>query len=170
MLQSPYGGGMIKNRKHIQYVFALLTFFALVYNWISLFTLLVIATLLGVLFGKVFCKWMCPMGLVKESLNKNMSEEASKINMYNYYKVGCPISWIQGLTNKFSLFKIKLNKSECVSCGICDKTCYITTLSKEHSFYKENKQLPGEAFNCSKCLKCVESCPQNSLTFSLKTK
>lgn len=159
---------MIKNRKHIQYVFALLTFFALSYNWISLLTLMLIATILGIVFGKVFCKWMCPMGLIKEFLSKNQSEETRKMNMYNYYKVGCPISWIQGLTNKFSFFKIKFNKDNCINCGLCDKTCYITSFSNEHSLYKENSLNPGEAFNCSKCLKCVDVCPQNSLTFTLK--
>lgn len=158
---------MVKYRKNIQFVFAFAIIIGLSYDLISLVTLLIIGTLSGVIFGKVFCKWMCPMGFIMELMKSKMSDEELKVNMYNYYKVGCPISWIQGVTNKFSFFKIKVNKDKCTSCGICDDTCYITSINKENSFYKEDSKLPGEAFNCSKCLQCVSVCPSKSINFSI---
>lgn len=157
---------MVKNRKYIQITIAVSIYIALSLNLISLATLLIIGLISGIIFGKVFCKWMCPMGLIMEIMKKGMTNEARKVNMYNYYKLGCPISWIQGITNKYSLFKIQVNADKCSSCGLCDKTCYITSINKETSFYKKNKKIPGEAFNCSKCLECTSICPSGSINFS----
>lgn len=159
---------MVKYRKQVQFLFALIIFFALSFNWITIWMLLIIAVITGVIFGKVFCKWMCPIGFIKEIMNKNLTDEQSKVNMYNYYKLGCPISWIQGLLNKVSFVKIKLNTASCTSCGLCDRACYISSISKAHSFIKEGKSTPSEAFNCSKCLVCVDTCPNNSLTYTVK--
>ncbi|MDD4970288.1 MAG: hypothetical protein PHT07_12760 [Paludibacter sp.] len=49
-------------------------------------------------------------------------------SMYQYHKMGCPIAWVSGLLNKWSLFRIKLNTDTCKNCGVCDKECYISTL------------------------------------------
>ena len=159
---------LIKNRRKIQLAFGTIVILAYTSGIISLVQLLVLGLILGVLFGKVFCKWMCPIGFLMESMTKNMPDEALKANMYNYYKLGCPISWIQGVTNKFSIFKVKTDLETCISCGLCDKACYITSLNQSKSFYKEKKENPGEAFNCSKCLECIDVCPVNSIKFTAK--
>lgn len=120
----------------------------------------------GAILGKVFCRWMCPMGFIMELLmgNKKGSEAAQ---MYQYHKLGCPIAWIGGLLNRFSLFRIRRDDSSCTSCGICDKNCYISSLNEEFSLYKEEKKVSSNSFSCSRCLECVSSCPQNSLKFTL---
>jgi len=156
---------LIQKRHYFQLFFGAIIYVALFVFHVNLLYILLGASLLGIVFGKFFCKWMCPMGLIMELMTKNMTEEQKNQQMYNYYKVGCPISWIQGLLNKISFFKIMNNKATCISCGKCDKACYITQLNKESSLYKANKKDPSEAFNCSKCLVCVASCPNGSLTY-----
>lgn len=158
---------MLKFKRPIQIVFSLLVFMIAAYVPNGLLYVLLASVVLGAVFGKIFCKWMCPMGLIKGIMMQNMSEDQQKSHMFNYYKVGCPISWIQGFLNKYSLFKIRKDDA-CISCGKCDKVCYIPTFDQTKSVYKDKKQKAHEAFNCSKCLKCVETCPVNSLKYSFK--
>jgi polyferredoxin len=134
---------------------------------ISLWYILLLGVTTGVVFGKVFCRWMCPMGFLMELIMGSNSKSKFS-SMYQYHKMGCPIAWISGYLNQWSLFKIKLNFDTCKNCGLCDKQCYISTLEPtKYSLYEENKINPGNSYSCSKCLKCVEVCPNGSLKFKL---
>ena len=137
------------------------------YN-ISLWYILIFGVITGVVFGKVFCRWLCPMGFLMEIV-MSLNPDGKFSQMYQYHKLGCPIAWISGYLNKFSIFKIKLNIDTCKNCGLCDKQCYISTLEpQKYSLYKETKINPGNSYSCSKCLKCVEVCPNGSLGYRVK--
>ncbi|MDO9154404.1 MAG: 4Fe-4S binding protein [Paludibacter sp.] len=119
----------------------------------------------GVIFGKVFCRWMCPIGFLMEMIMGGSKQFSS---MYQYHKMGCPIAWASGLLNKWSIFRIKINKDTCISCGKCDKECYLSTIEPaKYSLYKPTKQNSGDAYSCSKCLKCVVACPNGSLKYKI---
>ena len=134
---------------------------------ISLLYILLAGIVLGVVFGKVFCRWVCPMGLIME-LIMSMSSDGKFRQMYQYHKVGCPIAWISGLLNRYSLFKIKLNAESCKNCGICDKKCYIVAMEPaKFSLYKPKGIRPGDSYTCSKCLECVAACPNGSLKYKM---
>lgn len=142
-------------------------YYFITWHQLSLWYVLAAGVILGVVFGKVFCRWVCPLGLVMElfmSLNPN-----GKIKqMYQYHKVGCPIAWISGLLNRVSFFKIKLNADSCKNCGICDKQCYIVSMEpQKFSLYKPKLENPGNSYTCSKCLKCVAVCPNGSLNYKI---
>lgn len=155
---------LISYRPYIQLFFALVFFYAIFHAQVSLALIALVATVLGGLLGKTFCKWMCPMGLIMEFMQRSMSDDQKRHHMYNYYKLGCPISWIQGFLNPYSFFKIKNDKAACIACGKCDRACYIVSLNQEMSLYKSDKKEAQAAFNCSKCLSCVASCPTGSLS------
>lgn len=134
---------------------------------ISLWYVLLAGVILGVVFGKVFCRWVCPMGLIMEIM-MGMNKDGKIKAMYQYHKIGCPIAWISGWLNKFSLFKINLNTESCKYCGICDKKCYIVAMEPaKYSLYKPAMEKPGYSYTCSKCLECVASCPNGSLTYKI---
>jgi len=134
---------------------------------ISLWYILAAGTIMGVIFGKVFCRWVCPMGLIMEML-MGLSPDGKIRQMYQYHKVGCPIAWISGFLNKYSIFRIKLNEDTCKNCGICDKKCYIVAMEPtKYSLYKPLLEKPGSSYTCSKCLECVASCPNGSLTYKV---
>ena len=136
------------------------------YN-VSLLYIMIAGMVLGVIFGKVFCRWACPLGLMMEMMMK-MNPSGMASSMYQYHKLGCPIAWVSGFLNKFSFFKIDLAHT-CTSCGKCDKTCYMVELEPEKfSFYKEDKQRPGDNYSCSRCLECVDVCPNGSLSYTPK--
>jgi polyferredoxin len=134
---------------------------------ISLWYVLLAGVTLGLIFGKVFCRWICPMGLIMELL-LSISPDGKFRQMYQYHKLGCPIAWISGFLNRFSLFKIELNRESCKNCGICDEKCYIVAMEPaKFSLYKPKGIRPGDSYACSKCLECVAVCPNDSLTYKM---
>lgn len=158
--------GMILNRRMIQAIIGALVFVAVFVYQFNLLYVLGVGALTGIVFGKVFCRWMCPLGFIMELLMGG-SGDAKKQQLYNYHKLGCPIAWVSGYLNRFSLFKIKRDASKCIDCGKCDKACYIATLNKDFSLYNVKKKEPSSQFSCSKCLECVATCPTNSLQYKI---
>lgn len=71
----------------------------------------------------------------------------------------CPVGAFLGLVSRFSLFKIRLDKSLCTSCGKCSAVCKagcIDVKSRELDFSR-----------CVGCLNCLTSCPSNGVVFSM---
>ncbi len=159
---------LISKRVIILSVIGVLFYLAINHFNISLWYVLLFGAFTGVIFGKVFCRWMCPIGLLMEIM-MSLNKDAKVKQMYQYHKLGCPIAWISGWLNKFSLFRIKLNDDTCKNCGICDKECYIVAMEPaKYSLYKPAKIKPGDSYTCSKCLKCVAVCPNGSLTYKVQ--
>lgn len=158
--------GIVSNRRLIQALVGGILIVLVFYFKVSLLYVLGIGVLAGFIFGKVFCRWMCPLGFVMELMLGN-DTEAKQLQLYNYHKFGCPIAWISGFLNRISLFKIKRDTNKCVDCGICDKTCYISSLNKDYSLYKNSKKNPTLHYSCSKCLACVDKCPTKSLKYKI---
>ena len=156
---------LVNARFYILAITGVLLYLAISKWHISLWYVFIAGSLLGVVFGKVFCRWGCPMGLVMEIM-MNLSPDGKVRQMYQYHKIGCPIAWVSGFLNKFSLFRIQLNEKSCITCGKCDKQCYIVAMEpQKYSLYKPGLSEPGSSFTCSKCLQCVASCPNGSLQY-----
>ncbi len=154
-----------KNRKVIQVIMGVATYLLVSFFQISLWWVVAFGSVIGIIWGKVFCRWMCPMGIMMEFMMKLSPDDSFK-NMYQYHKIGCTIAWISGWLNKISVYKIDVNLDTCKKCGLCDKACYMPSLDKKKfSLYKPALINPAESFSCSKCLQCVEKCPNGSLTF-----
>ncbi|MBN2657869.1 MAG: 4Fe-4S binding protein [Spirochaetales bacterium] len=160
-----YKKNIISKRRMVQGLVGAALYVLIFYFHISLLYVLIAGSILGIVLGKVFCRWMCPMGFIMELLmgNKKGSEAGQ---MYQYHKLGCPIAWVGGLLNKFSLVGIKHDPESCTSCGVCDSSCYISSLNENFSLYKADKKASGNSFSCSRCLECVSTCPKGSLKYS----
>ena len=130
---------------------------------INLLWILIAGSIMGLFGGKLFCRWFCPMGLIMEKMMP-ASPGAKAAHLYQYYKLGCPIAWASGLSNRFSLFRIKRDAAACIDCGSCDAACYIATLKPETSLYLSGKKDASRTYNCSKCLACVSACPKKCLS------
>lgn len=158
---------LVNKRIIILSILGVSTYLAISQLHISLWWVLLVGVISGVIFGKVFCRWVCPMGLIME-IFMGMSPDGKIRQMYQYHKLGCPIAWVSGWLNRFSLFRIKLNVETCKNCGICDKECYIVAMEpQKFSLYKLAKEKPGDSYTCSKCLQCVAVCPNGSLTYKV---
>jgi polyferredoxin len=155
---------MIK-RKNVQLSLTIFFYLTASYFQISLGYIILFGGLLGIIFGKVFCRWMCPVGYLMELFMK-FSKSDEKSAMYQYHKLGCPIAWISGYLNKMSLFKIKIDQNKCIDCGKCDDACYITAIDKNSSLFKKGKLDPALNYKCSRCMDCITVCPVDALSFT----
>ena len=136
------------------------------YYQISLWWVVGFGSAIGIIWGKVFCRWMCPIGIMMEFMMKISPDDSLK-NMYQYHKIGCPIAWISGFLNKVSFYKIRINQDTCVDCGKCDDACYMPAMEdQKFSLYKPDMVNPGDDYSCSKCLLCVAKCPNGSLSYT----
>ncbi len=157
-----------KIRKPIQIISAVVIFGLLQIKLITIAMIIVAGSAIGVIFGKVFCRWMCPMGLIMEMMTGIAPDDKAK-SLYQYHKLGCPIAWISGILNHISIFTVKRNSSkECKDCGLCDKACYISKLNNSFSLFKKDKKNPVDSYTCSRCMACVDSCPTGYLSYGTR--
>lgn len=153
-------------RTFIQGLLGVAVYLAVGVFGVSLWLVLAAGAALGLVFGKVFCRWICPMGFIMELITGLGGSDGKFRQLYQYHKLGCPIAWVSGWLNRFSFFRVRVDETSCASCGRCDSACYIASLEPERfSLYRRDKERPGEAFACSKCLACVAACPNGSLSF-----
>jgi polyferredoxin len=157
---------LIARRRLVQLALALAVLGLFAAGRVTLTQVIVFGAALGIVFGKVFCRWMCPMGLLMEVL-LGASGDGRNEQMYLYHKLGCPIAWVSGLLNRVSLLRVRRDAASCIDCGKCDKVCYIATLDQKYSHYKEALARPTASFSCSRCLDCVKACPTGSLGYGV---
>ena len=159
---------LISARRMAQVGFGVGLYLLLQGGYVGLGAVVIFGSALGVIFGKFFCRWMCPMGLVMDLMVGADDSDASgdsSASLYMYYKLGCPIAWISGLLNKYSLFRIRRKTDACIDCGKCDKVCYVTVQNDATSLFKQGKKNPADTYTCSRCLACIKACPTGALSF-----
>lgn len=74
-----------------------------------------------------------------------------------FCKYVCPITIFLKPMSYFSLFRIKCDKSKCISCGKCRKVCPMNVDMTDNSRKRQN------GTECILCLGCVKSCPRKAL-------
>ncbi len=80
------------------------------------------------------------------------------INGRIYCNSICPVGTVLGFLGKFSLFKIRIDKSTCNSCGSCGRKCKASCIdTKLHEI---------DYTRCINCFDCIEACSQKAMRFS----
>ena len=136
-------------------------------GYTTLTVVLVAGSLSGIVLGKFFCRWMCPMGAIMETLMGMNDPDGRQRALYGYFKVGCPISWAQGLLNRISLWRVRVEPSLCTHCSRCDKACYVAQLAPGNSLHLAEEANASTHYSCSRCLQCVRACPTGALSLGL---
>jgi ferredoxin len=95
------------------------------------FVILVVILVFSMIYERAFCKYLCPLGAVNAILGR------------------------------IPLFRIKREKSTCISCSKCDKVCPMNIEVSTVDTVKSPE--------CISCMECVTSCPteKNTLSASL---
>ena len=155
-------------RKPVQIISIITILYLLQTGHVTIAMILIAGSAIGIIFGKVFCRWMCPMGFIMELMSGAVGDQKAR-SLYQYHKLGCPIAWVSGFLNRMSLLTVKHRiVKDCKECGICDKSCYVATLNKKYSLYKPGMKNPADSFTCSRCLECVDNCPTGRLAFNVR--
>jgi ferredoxin len=71
----------------------------------------------------------------------------------------CPVGTFLGLLSRFSLIKIKIDNTKCISCGLCERKCKTACISAQ-----ERKL---DFSRCVMCMNCLTiKCPTNAIKLS----
>ena len=71
----------------------------------------------------------------------------------------CPFGLVSWLTEKISVFKIKVDYDKCISCEACSKVCPSTVMD---AILKQDRVIP----DCFACGTCIETCPVKAIMFT----
>lgn len=74
-----------------------------------------------------------------------------------FCKYICPITVFLKPMSRFALFRVKCDKSKCVSCGKCRKVCPMDVDLTDNTGSRKN------GTECILCMECVKNCPKKAL-------
>lgn len=74
-----------------------------------------------------------------------------------FCKYICPITVFLKPMSRFALFRVKCDKSKCVSCGKCRKVCPMDVDPTDNTGNRKN------GAECILCMECVKNCPKKAL-------
>ncbi len=74
-----------------------------------------------------------------------------------FCKYICPITVFLKPMSRFALFRVKCDKSKCVSCGKCRKVCPMDVDPTDNTKKRKN------GTECILCMECVKNCPKKAL-------
>jgi len=102
------------------------------FNWdfetISILLTVILALLVSFVLYRPFCQLICPFGF---------------------------LSWI---AERFSIFRIRIDRDKCTECGACIKACPLE--AAEGRVY--SRKLPADCFSCARCLNV---CPVDAIQY-----
>ena len=102
--------------------------FNLHFETFSILLTVVIALLLSLAIYRPFCQFICPFGF---------------------------ISWI---AERFSVFRVRIDKEKCTQCGACIKACPLEAAEGRVN----GKKMPADCFSCARCLNV---CPTDAIKY-----
>jgi polyferredoxin len=142
--------------------------------------LLAVVLLSLALFEPAYCTWLCPFKAVTEFVTaRNMIGYVQNVIFVVLFAglvivlplltrkrtqctFFCPFGAFQSLFNKISIFEIKIDKSRCQSCSVCQNACPNLSLSKDSIARGET------LLSCMKCGACVDACPRQAAVWHIK--
>ena len=156
-------------------------------TWIKYGFLVITVFVLGFIFGKTpdvspffFCN-LCPTAAIQvvlpdmliyqdfamtfaRSLRLSILVAVMLLSLgvhRGFCKVMCPIGALIAITNRFSLFSLKLNTSSCVSCKKCNSACPMDVPVMESP---EGGRAVNRDTECIECLTCEQVCPTAAIS------
>lgn len=72
-----------------------------------------------------------------------------------FCKYICPVAVFLRLSSRFALFRVRVDREKCISCGKCERVCPMDIRVSSAPDPKE----------CILCLRCLEECPKGALKF-----
>ncbi|HPH95421.1 MAG TPA: 4Fe-4S binding protein [Anaerolineaceae bacterium] len=142
--------------------------------------LLIIVLSSAITLSPTYCEWLCPFKAVTEAAEVTsvitliqtiiflvifaalviilpiLTKKRTQCSLF------CPFGAFQSLTNKITIFDVRIDTEKCVGCNRCIETC--PTYSLDENCLKTGHTL----LSCTRCGKCVDQCPKQAIHFHVK--
>lgn len=142
--------------------------------------LLVMVLLSLALFEPAYCLWLCPFKAVSEYVAARNSVGMVQNGIFVVLFAGlvialplltkkrtqcaffCPFGAFQSIFNKTSVFDVKIDRTRCSPCVLCQAACPTMSLTKESIAQGET------LMSCMKCGACVDACPKQAAVWHIR--
>ena len=130
----------------------------------------------------IYCEWFCPFKLVTEFSPVNSIPSLIATVMFIGLFLGlvvvlpiltkkrtqcsslCPFGAFASLTDRFSIFQMKIDTEKCSGCMKCASTCPFSAI--DIKTIQEKKGHPE--ITCAKCGECVSVCPNKAISYNFR--
>jgi polyferredoxin len=132
------------------------------------------------LFEPAYCLWLCPFKAVSEYIAARNTVGLVQNGIFVVLFAGlvialplltkkrtqcaflCPFGAFQSIFNKTSVFDLKIDRTRCSPCVLCQTACPTLSLTEESIARGET------LMSCMKCGACVDACPKNAVVWHIK--
>ena len=130
----------------------------------------------------IYCEWFCPFKLVTEYSPVNSIPSLIATILFIGLFLGlvvllpiltkkrmqcstlCPFGAFASLTDRFSIFQMKIDSEKCVGCMKCATACPFNAI--DIKTIQEKKGRPE--ITCAKCGECIKACPQKAISYEFR--
>ena len=130
----------------------------------------------------IYCEWFCPFKLVTEFSPVDSIPSLIATIMFVGLFIGlvivlpiltkkrtqcsslCPFGAFASLTDRFSIFQMKIDTEKCSGCMKCASTCPFSAI--DIKTIQEKKGHPE--ITCAKCGECVSVCPNKAISYDFR--
>ena len=149
-------------------------------RWMPWAVLATVVLLTAALLEPVYCTWLCPFKAVTEYLQVRSFETAFQAGIFAVLFLGlvvvlplvtkkrtqcsflCPFGAFQSLFNKTSAFDVRIDRSKCQPCVLCEKACPTLSIGAE------SLEIGKPRLSCMKCGACVDACVRGAAVWHIK--
>jgi ferredoxin-type protein NapH len=145
--------------------------------WAVLLTMVLLSL---ALFEPAYCMWLCPFKAVSEYVAARNAVGMIQNGIFVVLFAGlvvvlplltkkrtqcaffCPFGAFQSVFNKTSVFDVKIDRTRCSPCVLCQTACPTMSLTDESIARGET------LMSCMKCGACVDVCPKHAAVWHIK--
>jgi len=150
------------------------------WRWLPWAMLAAIVLLSAASFDAVYCMWLCPFKAVTEFPEVRSAQTAVQFAVFGSLFAGlvvvlpfltrlrtqcaffCPFGPFQALSNRLSVFDVRIDRTRCTDCVTCRRACPTLVLD-------EGAVRRGRAgMSCMKCGACVDACTKDAVRWHIK--
>jgi ferredoxin-type protein NapH len=150
------------------------------WRWAPWAVLAAVVLLSAATYEAVYCTWLCPFKAVTEFPEVRSAQTALQAGIFGSLFIGlvlvlpfltklrtqcaffCPFGPFQALSNRLSVFEIRMDRTKCTDCVTCRRSC--PTLVLDATSVAKGKA----GMSCMKCGACVDACTRGAMRWHIK--